>query len=260
MGLSIYDSERLAKGYAHCRPPVHSRIVRVIENHLRTRRKFTEKDIPARRALDIGCGAGLSTAALAPLAGRRIGLEPIRVMLEHCTEVGAGASFVAGRAEQLPFAGHSFDLITAAGSLNYVDCLAFLPEAGRALTHRGLMIVYDFSAGRRLPGESRLDEWFTTFEQRYPFPPGYAMDVTQLPYDRGSLHLESYEAFEVSVPMTSAAYLEYVLTETNVELALSRGTSEHEIEAWCRSTLDPFFPKPSAEVLFDAYVAVVERN
>ena len=52
---SVYDSERLAAAYAFDRPPVHQHILR----SARLPRQ-------ANRALDVGCGAGLSTAALAP--------------------------------------------------------------------------------------------------------------------------------------------------------------------------------------------------
>ena len=54
---SVYDSERLAAAYAFDRPPIHDKILRA-----------ARLDRQADRALDIGCGAGLSTAALAPLA------------------------------------------------------------------------------------------------------------------------------------------------------------------------------------------------
>jgi predicted TPR repeat methyltransferase len=53
---SVYDSERLAAGYAFDRPPVHEQILR-----------SARLDRQADQALDVGCGAGLSTAALAHL-------------------------------------------------------------------------------------------------------------------------------------------------------------------------------------------------
>jgi len=68
---SVYDSERLAAGYAFDRPPVHERILR----------SAPLKERPANLALDVGCGAGLSTAALAPFARQAIGLEPVATML-----------------------------------------------------------------------------------------------------------------------------------------------------------------------------------
>ena len=113
---SVYDSERLAVGYAFDRPPVHEQI-------LRSARLARRAD----RALDVGCGAGLSTAALAPLARQVVGLEPVPAMLAHRRTVAPRARFVIGRAEWLPFPAESFDLVAAAGSLNYAD----LPLASR---------------------------------------------------------------------------------------------------------------------------------
>ena len=90
---SGYDSERLAAAYAFDRPPIHERILR--SAHLAGH---------ADRALDVGCGAGLSTAALSPLARRVTGLEPIPAMLAHRRTVAPRARFVIGQAERLPFA------------------------------------------------------------------------------------------------------------------------------------------------------------
>jgi ubiquinone/menaquinone biosynthesis C-methylase UbiE len=96
---SIYDSERLAAGYAFDRPAVHAQIL-----------KSTRLDGRARRALDVGCGAGVSTAVLAPLAERVVGLEPIATILVHRRKVAPQAGFVTGSAEELPFAARSFDV------------------------------------------------------------------------------------------------------------------------------------------------------
>jgi len=65
---SVYDSDRLAAGYAFDRPPVHEQILR------------SARLAPlAGRALDIGCGAGLSTEFIGhlPPAGSR-GLADFR--------------------------------------------------------------------------------------------------------------------------------------------------------------------------------------
>src|SRR6202522_2061189 len=96
----VYDSGRRAEAYAFDRPPVHEQILRSV----RLARQ-------ADRALDVGCGAGLSTAALAPLARRVIGLEPIPAMLAYRRTVAPHAGFVIGRAERLPFAAGCFDLV-----------------------------------------------------------------------------------------------------------------------------------------------------
>jgi SAM-dependent methyltransferase len=106
---SIYDSPRLAAQYAHDRPPVHPPIIRAIGEHLRLGARVG-------RALDIGCGAGLSTAALEPLAEAIVGIEPVRTMLTHRRAVAPHALFLVGQAETLPFSVEAFGLLTAAGS------------------------------------------------------------------------------------------------------------------------------------------------
>ncbi len=250
---SIYASARMAAGYAFNRPPVHPRII----EHIR-RGRCIER--PVARALDIGCGAGLSTAALTPLARCVVGLEPVVAMLAHRHAVAPRASFVAARGEQLPFAAASFDLVTAAGSLNYVNLEAFLPELARVMTTAGLMVIYDFSAGRRLRGDDALDAWYAEFERRYPPKPGYDMDVRAIGFQQAGLRLEAIEPFTVSVPMSAAQYVAYATSESGVALAVARGTSEAEIEAWCARTLSSILDERPRDVLFDTYVAYVTQG
>lgn len=249
----IYDSSRLAAAYAFNRPPVHQHIIKRIQASLRINGRRA-------RALDIGCGAGLSTAAIAPLAESVIGLEPAPAMLAHSREVAPRASFLVGQAERLPFRDGAFDLMTAAGAINYADLDLFLPEAARALAPGGLFIIYDFSAGRRFRESGLLDEWYAAFELHYPAPPGYALDVQGIACNRFGLRLDGYEAFEVAVPMTLDSYLSYALSETSVESAISRGVPEAEIRDWCQSTLANVFGDAPQEVLFDAYVAYVSHE
>jgi SAM-dependent methyltransferase len=249
---AIYASARMAAGYAFNRPPVHPCIIARIRRGRRIERPFT-------RALDIGCGAGLSTAALEPIAAVAVGLEPAPGMLTHRRRVAPSASFVAARAEQLPFAAGSFDLVTAAGALNYVDLDAFLPDLARVLAPGGLLVIYDFSAGRRMEGDGALDAWYAEFERRYPPEPGYDMDVRSIGFEPAGLRLEAIEPFTVPVPMTAAQYVAYAMSESGVELAVAGGTLEAEIEAWCASTLSSILDERPRDVLFDAYVAYVVR-
>ena len=249
---SLYHSARLAAGYAHSRPAVHALIIEAV------RRRFDELGIErAEIALDLGCGAGLSAAALEPLAARTVGLEPALAMLRHAAGVAPRSAFVAGRAEELPFRDGAFDLLTAAGSLNYTNLALVLPEAARVLDEDGVFVIYDFSAGRRLADDPRLDRWFSSFEKRYPFPPGYEMDVMNLGFPEAGLRLIRFEEFHVAVPMAAAEYQAYAMSETNVEQAVTAGVPETEIAAWCRETLHEIFADGDRDVLFDAYVAYV---
>lgn len=249
----VYQSTRLARGYAYDRPPVHPKIIAQLREHLRL-------DAPLARALDIGCGAGLSTAALEAVATQVFGIEPFAPMLQFRAAVTTTAHFVIARAEQLPFADASFAVLTAAGSLNYADLSQFLPEAARVLEADGVLAIYDFSEGKRLRDDTRLEAWYASFKERYPVPPGYALDVRTLPYETYGLRFDSLHELEVAVPMTHASYLRYALSETSIEQALARGEDEADIEAWCRTSLADIFAEGPREVLFDAYIAYVKRS
>jgi SAM-dependent methyltransferase len=250
----IYTSLRMAAGYAFSRPPVHSLVVERIAAH------HTVRGRRLNRALDIGCGAGRSTAALVALAGRVVGIEPVASMLAHRLAVAPEAIFVVGQAEHLPFGDDSFDLATAAGALNYTDRDRSLPSIARVLAPSGVLAIYDFSSGRRSRNASTLDRWFAAFEERYPFPPGYAMDAQSLAYRRFGLQLAAYEPFEIALSLTSAAYQAYVLTEANVERAIASGVPEADIASWCSESLAPVFRWPSLEVLFTGYIAYVVKD
>ncbi len=206
----VYGSAQAA-GYAFDRPPIHQHQVA----------RFAARG----RVLDVGCGAGLSAAALHGHADVVVGLEPQAGMLAYRQQVAPHAHFVVGRAEQLPFADTTFDMITAAGSLNYVDLELFFAEAKRVLRPGGVIVVYDFWPG----------PWFEIFERRYPSTPGYALDIE-------ALHPRRYERFDVTVTMDHAASLRFMLTE--------RAEAD---PAWLREKLATLGP----EFVFHSYLAEI---
>ena len=248
---SVYDSERLATAYAFDRPSgVHEQILRSV----RLARQ-------ADQALDVGCGAGLSTAALAPLARRVVGLEPVPAMLAYRRTVAPHAGFVIGRAERLPFAAGSFDLVTAAGSLNYADLPTALAEIARVLTADGTFLLYDFSSGRHSVSDDKLERWFASFEQRFPWPPGWQpLDVHELPLAAYGLQLLDFTDVEAQLPMDVDTYLRYALSETNVESAIANGAcTPGEARDWCRTTLEPVFAEGPVIVVIPGHVATLAR-
>jgi SAM-dependent methyltransferase len=248
---SVYDSERLAASYAFDRPPIHQQILRSARLPRR-----------ADQALDIGCGAGLSTAALAPLARHVTGLEPVPAMLAHRRTVAPNASFVIGQAERLPFAAGSFDLVTAAGSLNYADLPSALAEIARVLTSDGTFLLYDFSVGRRSVSGEELADWFAAFERRFPSPPGWQpLDVRELPLVAYGLRLLDYTDVETRLPMAFDAYVRYMLSEVNVDDAIARGACRpEEARDWCRTTLQAVFANGEVTVVVPGYVATLGRT
>jgi SAM-dependent methyltransferase len=248
---SVYDSERLAAAYAFDRPSVHEQFVSAAGLGGR-----------ADRALDVGCGAGLSTAALVPLARHVLGLEPVPAMLAHRRTVAPQARFVIGEAERLPFAGASFDLVAAAGSLNYADLPSAFGEVARVLTRDGTFLLYDFSPPRRSVSGGDLERWFASFEQRFPWPSGWQpFDVRQLPLGSYGLRLLRYADVEARLTMTFDAYLRYMLSETNAEHAIASGAcTAEQVRDWCRETLKSVFAGDEVTAVIPGHVATLTHS
>jgi len=245
----------IAAGYARSRPPVHARVLALALGGDRF-----------ERALDVGCGAGVSTTALEEFAAHLIGIEPAESMLAFGAEVAPGAEFVCGAAEALPFGDSRFDLLTAAGSLNYADAARFFPEAKRVMRQAGVLVVYDFGPGKSFMDSSALDDWFAEFMRRFPAPRAEARELHPeiLKQEAQGFRMLHASAFEIALELDPEFYIDYVMTETNVAAAVRTGTAEAEIRKWCERTLTPVWEGRRREVVFRGYFAclavVVDQN
>ncbi|HXY39204.1 MAG TPA: class I SAM-dependent methyltransferase [Vicinamibacteria bacterium] len=249
--MGLFSSAATADGYARARPPIHAWVVERLAERLRLAGRV-------RRALDLGCGAGLSTAPLGQLAGTCLGIEPVAAMLRLAPAVAPLADFAVARAEALPVLSASIDLVTAAGSLNYVSDLdASLREVRRVLAPGGALAVYDFGQGRTCREAPALGRWFGEFEHRYPLPPDSArhLDPLALSTLATGFRLQDSLEFERGVAFSAGRYLDYLMSEANVPMAVERGIREEEIRAWCARTLRPVFASGTREVVFRGYLA-----
>jgi len=245
-----FGSGEMASGYATARPAVHPRVVEQVVAQLGRREPFS-------RALDVGCGAGLSTRALGPFARQCIGVDPAEAMVKWASATTLSAQFAVGAAEAIPLCGGSVDLVTAAGSLNYANLDLFFPEASRVLMPGGVLVIYDFSPGRHFRNATGLDEWFSNFIARYPPPRDEArtLDPAILADLHSGFRMNSHRYFEIGLTLTPDFYLDYMMTETNVAAAVNSGVPRPEIRSWCAETLAPIWRGVDREVLFHGYFA-----
>jgi SAM-dependent methyltransferase len=105
---------------------------------------------PGGRALDVGCGPGALTAALAELlgAGNVAGADPSEPFVEACRARVPGAEVVVATAESLPFADGAFGATLSQLVVNFMSD----PEAGvremRRVTASGGVVaacVWDYA-------------------------------------------------------------------------------------------------------------------
>ena len=243
-----YAEDWLADGYATSRPPVHSQIL----DQVALLQSVSQIDL----ALDIGCGAGISTIALIQrgIGDRVLGIDPSHAMIRTAKRHVDGASFVLASAEALPVQSGTVGLLTAAGSLNYADISACFSEAKRVLSREGLLVVYDFSPGRCSAQCAELDSWYSKMLRRWPKPNDGVREVSEATFESAPIRLVAYETFAVSIDFELDGYLDYLMTESNVGAAVRSGASLAEIRSWCEQGLHQLF-HGKLSVEFESYYA-----
>lgn len=127
-------NNNIARHYAAFRPDLHSVILgRVIlpDEHFKI-------------GLDVGCGTGYSTVALAKYCDKVIGIDPNQPMLDQAV-VHPGIFYVNGFGDDFSVIdGNRFDIVTFAGSLSYTKTDRLKSELLRTLSPKGAVIAYDF--------------------------------------------------------------------------------------------------------------------
>jgi len=118
------------------------------------------------RVLDLACGPGIVSAAVARAGTRVVGLDATREMVEaaaaRCREEGLEAEFREGRAEALPFPAESFSGATTRLSMHHLPEPALaLAELRRVLAPGGALVVGDIVAADD-PAEARLHDALET--------------------------------------------------------------------------------------------------
>ncbi len=98
--------------------------------------------------LDLGSGTGTLARGLALRGCRATGLDPSTNLLAEArridAEAGAVTRYIEGRAEELPFADSSFDVVTAGQCWHWFDRPRAAAEAHRVLRRGGRIVIAHF--------------------------------------------------------------------------------------------------------------------
>jgi ubiquinone/menaquinone biosynthesis C-methylase UbiE len=177
--------------------------------------------------LDIGCGAGYGTAALAEAAISVDGIDlaPDAIAYARSHYPNPASRFVAASATALPFADASFDLITAFEVIEHLqDGDQLLAEARRVLRPGGVLLVstpnttyYAETRAQQGPNPYHLHE-FDAVEFRMAVAKVFPQCVLLV-----QNHIDAFAFYDPGAPHNSDGYFETVsggLNEAHFFLAV----------------------------------------
>ena len=129
-------------------------------------------DVSGLDVLELGCGAGQWSIALAPRAARPVGLDQSLVQLKHAVTnreaTRVTVPFVAASGEAVPFRDASFDVVFCDhGAMSFCDPRITVPEVARLLRPGGLLAFSQASPLLYLTWDERRERQDTRLHRSY---------------------------------------------------------------------------------------------
>ncbi|MDH0099088.1 malonyl-ACP O-methyltransferase BioC [Ectopseudomonas hydrolytica] len=163
-----------------------------------------------QRWLDLGCGTGFFTRALAERypSGEGVAVDIAEGMLRHARPLGGATHFIAGDAEALPLQCASADLLFSSLALQWCgDFQRVLSEARRVLRPGGVMAFSSLCVGTL---QELRDSWqavdgfvhvnrFRRFEDYQQLCAGGEMQVLALQHRAETLHFADLRSLTSSL-------------------------------------------------------------
>lgn len=211
-----FASAEAAMLYAHGRPAYPPALMERIRAMLGLRE-------PVRFALDVGCGTGQSTVAVADLASQVLGVDASAEMIAHALP-HPHVTYAVASAEALPVAESSCDLMTVASAFPWFDRSAFLAQAHRALRHDGWLLLYDLAFTGTVAGAPRVGAWVRqSYLRAYPFPPRNREPLDATAFAAAGFDLTQEERITQTYRFTCQELAAFLASQANTLAALEHG-------------------------------------
>jgi SAM-dependent methyltransferase len=209
------------------------------------------------RGLDVGCGTGQSTQAMAAVSKAVIGLDASVSMLRQARH--RGFPCIQGSAERLPLADGEFDLVGIGLAFHWFDRFAVLHEARRVLKSRGWLLIFNSWFAGVMQENADFGNWQKAYLQRFPTPPRHSSPLADDVIRAARFREVASERFAHEHEYTREQLVGYLKTQTNVITAVACGTeSDKAVTNWLMSTLEPVFVTPTGTFGYGGLLSLYE--
>ena len=232
---NYFTNAAVAARYAKVRPFFHTEVARRL-------RVFAGVD-RFESVLDVGCGSGQSSIALASIAAQVTAIDASASMLAEAPLL-PNVSYQLGFAEQLNFEEGAFDLVSAGSALHWFDQDRFFAQCRKVLAAAGVLAVYNDHFTAHMEDVSACKRWMRTrFAKRFPVPWRGMRDIDEQKAVACGFEIAERASFTHLVPFERAELIDYLLTRSNTLAAMDSGKeSEQSIVDWLESELISIVP------------------
>ncbi|XP_072303305.1 uncharacterized protein [Eucyclogobius newberryi] len=196
--------------------------------------------LPAKLAVDVGCGSGQGTVLLAPFFSQVIGTDISPAQLENAQAVQkcGNVSYKQCPAEDLPFESGTVDFVTAMAAAHWFDQTCFLEEVNRVLRPGGCLALLTYDMDMKLEYGDVSEKLKEVCKEFYaallPFrnPRLGSFSTIQIYKDMFNLcsypDKEWHEGLEVRRPITVNGYISLMQTYSAYQKCKEKNSQEAE--------------------------------
>jgi SAM-dependent methyltransferase len=211
-------------------------------------------------ALDVACGTGQSTRALASMAEHAIGVDVAPAMISQASRQ-PGVSYAIAAAERIPLADGGFSLLTTWSAFHWFRRGPFLQESRRLLRPGGWLVITNdaFTGTTTEPG--RFEDWNRhQYLARYPTPKRNWMPLSSEDAASADLVFRDSDSYAREQDFTAPQLVDYLMTQSNVGAVIDSGAeTEASARAWLEEGIRTHHQAPRARFLFKGTLHYVQR-
>jgi ubiquinone/menaquinone biosynthesis C-methylase UbiE len=231
--MNYFDPKSAAERYAKGRPYFHPQVIEKIKAYLAPVEPF-------ERAIDVGCGTGLSTIALKEIAHQIAGTDISAEMIALAPADPQIIYYIAP-AEELPVKDNDFDLMTLSSVFHWIDRSKFFKEARRVLRSKSWLVVYDNYFTAHMVENTAFQAWFQdTYIKKYPTPPRNRVDFGVEDSAKEGFHFLKQEQYQNSIKYSLKTLIDYLVTQSNIIAAVEGGNQTmDDVSKWLTESIQP---------------------
>jgi ubiquinone/menaquinone biosynthesis C-methylase UbiE len=254
LSANYFTSAAAAKRYAKGRPFYQHLVAKRIRARCAEHGEVT-------KALDVGCGTGQSSVALAEFAEEVTGIDPSIEMLRHALP-HPRVRYLEACAERMPFGDGAFELVTAGAAFHWFDRPAFLSKARRVLKPSGWLVIYNDGFLARMKGNDAYSQWSReNYITRFPTPPRNNAPLSNSILSESGFSKVSSDEFEHQEEFSVDTLVTYLTTQSNVISVVESGkeTIDAAVE-WLKASIAPMFTAPEETFAFRCNIEFLRKE